>query len=189
MNKLIELLSQHYKLDRSECEHFLSIFYECDCAKKDTIVIPGRFNDNVYVLREGLLRAYMLTEESDTSLWFAYPGDIVFNVWCYCRQETSPIGIEAMTQVHMMVASKEKLLSMCAKSHPYANAFRKILERHAADYEENAISLLECDGGLERYLSILKRHPELLQHIPLNKLASYLQLAPQSLSRIRARIK
>lgn len=77
-----------------------------------------------------------------------------------------------MTQVSALVASKEKLISMCNESHLYANVFRKILEGHAADYEENTISLLECDDGLDRYLSILKRHPELLQHIPLNKPAS-----------------
>lgn len=189
MNNLTDKLSQHYKIGRSECEQFLSIFSECSYVKKENIVTPGGFNDNVYVLREGLLRAYMSTEENDISLWFAYPGDVVFDVWCYCKQEVSPIGIEAMTQAHTLVVSKEKLTSMCVHSHLYANVFRKILEGHAADYEENTVSLLECDGGLERYLSILKRHPELLQDIPLNKLASYLQLAPQSLSRIRARIK
>lgn len=189
MNGLTDKLSQHYNIEKTECEQFLSNFSECGYAKKDSIVVPGGFNDNVYVLREGLLRAYMPAEENDISLWFAYPGDIVFNVWCYCRQEKSPIGIEAMTQVSAMVIGKEELAPRCAGSHLYANVFRRILEGHAADYEENTISLLECDGGLERYLSILKRHPELLQHIPLNKLASYLQLAPQSLSRIRASIR
>lgn len=189
MKELIDIFSQHYKIEKTECEQFLSNFSEFGCEKKDNIVVPRRFNDNVYVLREGMLRAYMPTEESDISLWFAYPGDIVFDVWCYCRREVSPIGIEAMTQVSALVVSKEKLVTMCDESHLYANVFRKILEGHAVDYEENTISLLECDGGLERYLSILKRHPELLQHIPLNKLASYLQLAPQSLSRIRAQIK
>lgn len=172
MNELINIFSSHYKIERTECEQFLSIFSEYDCAKKDNIVIPGEFNDNVYVLREGMLRAYIPTGESDISLWFAYPGDIVFNIWCYCKNNASPIGIEAMTQVSALVANKEKLISMCNESHLYANVFRKILEGHAADYEENTISLLECDDGLERYLSILKRHPELLQHILLNKLAS-----------------
>lgn len=189
MKKLIDRFLQHYKIEKAECEQFLSNFSEFECTKKDNIVIPGGFNDNVYVLREGMLRAYMPTEESDISLWFAYSGDIVFDVWCYCRKNVSPIGIEAMTQVSALVIGKEKLASLCEESHLCANIFRKILEGHAADYEENTISLLGCDGGLERYLSILKRHPELLQHIPLNKLASYLQLAPQSLSRIRAQIK
>lgn len=189
MKELTDKFSQHYKIERTECEEFLSVFSECGWAKKDNIVIPGGFDDNVYVLREGLLRAYMPTEENDISLWFAYPGDVVLDVWCYCREEVSPIGIEAMTDVSALVVGKEKLAAMCDGSHSYANVFRKILEGHAADYEANTIGLLECDGGLERYLSVLKRHPELLQQIPLNKLASYLQLAPQSLSRIRSKIK
>ena len=189
MNELIDKFSQHYKIERTECEAFLSAFSECGWAKKDEMVVPGEFNDNVYVVREGLLRAYIPTEENDISLWFAYPGDIVFNVWCYCREEASPIGIEAMTEVSALVVGKEKLAARCDVSHSYANVFRKILEGHAADYEANTISLSECGGGLERYLSILKRHPELLQQIPLNKLASYLRLAPQSLSRIRASLK
>lgn len=189
MNEMIDRFSQHYKIERAECEQFLSNFSEYDCAKKDNIVMPGGFNDDVYVLCEGVLRAYMPADDSDVSLWFAYPGDVVFNVWCYCRNNSSPIGIEAMTQISALVISRERLTVMCSESCLYANVFRKILEGHVADYEENTITLLGCDGGLERYLSILKRHPELLQHIPLNKLASYLQLAPQSLSRIRARIK
>lgn len=189
MKELIDKFMQHYKIEKAECEQFLSYFSEFGCAKKDTLVMPGGFNDYVYVLREGMLRAYMPDGDSDISLWFAYPGDVVFDVWCYCRQEASPIGIEAMTEVSALVIGKEKLASLCDESHLCANVFRKILEGHTVDYEENTISLLGCDGGLERYLSILKRHPELLQHVPLNKLASYLQLAPQSLSRIRARIK
>ena len=51
-------------------------FSEFECTKKDNIVIPRGFNDDVYVLREGMLRAYMPTGESDISLWFVYPGDI-----------------------------------------------------------------------------------------------------------------
>lgn len=189
MNHLSEQISQHYKIEQNDCEQFLSNFTECTFEKKDCIVAPGGFNDNIYLLASGMLRAYMPTDDSDISLWFGYPGDIVFNVWCYCRETASPIGIEAMAQSSAMYIGKKDIEAMCERSHTYANIFRKILSGHAADYEENTISLLECDGGLERYLSILKRHPELLQHIPLNKLASYLRLAPQSLSRIRAKIR
>lgn len=189
MNGLIDKFSQHYKIERAECGEFLSNFSECSWEKRGRMVAPGGFNDRVYVLREGLLRAFMPTEESDISLWFAYPGDVVLDVWCYCRGEASPIGIEAMTPVSALVIGKERLAALCDGSHSYANVFRKVLEGHAADYEANTIGLLGCDGGLERYLSLLKRHPELLRQIPLNKLASYLRLAPQSLSRIRARLK
>lgn len=81
MNELINRFSSHYKIERTECEQFLSIFSKYGCAKKDNIVIPGEFNDNVYVLREGMLRAYIPTGESDISLWFAYPGGILYSIY------------------------------------------------------------------------------------------------------------
>lgn len=63
-----------------------------------------------------------------------------------------------------------------------------IIIGHATEVEESFTSLFECDRGIERYLSVLNRHPELLQNVALKKLASYIHLAPQSLSRIRKQI-
>lgn len=40
----------------------------------------------------------------------------------------------------------------------------------------------------ERYLTLIKETPELLQYVPLKHIASYLWVTPQSLSRIRAEI-
>lgn len=61
-------------------------------------------------------------------------------------------------------------------------------ELHAIETKKSNMSQFECENEMKRYLYILIRHPELLQHIPLKDLASYLQLAPQSLSRIRSQI-
>jgi len=41
----------------------------------------------------------------------------------------------------------------------------------------------------ERYRDLLERRPELLQTFPLKTLASYLRIAPETLSRIRKRIR
>ena len=38
----------------------------------------------------------------------------------------------------------------------------------------------------EKYEAFLKSYPDLAQHVPLQHIASYLQITPQSLSRIRA---
>ena len=40
----------------------------------------------------------------------------------------------------------------------------------------------------ERYLALLEDNPELLRHVPLKYIASYLYITPQSLSRIRAEL-
>jgi Mn-dependent DtxR family transcriptional regulator len=40
----------------------------------------------------------------------------------------------------------------------------------------------------ERYLKLIRQHPEIFEKIPLGYIAEYLNMRPQSLSRIRKRI-
>lgn len=178
----------------------------CDVARKDmealaahakAVAIPkgslvvecGGFNDSLFIITKGILRAFRSAEDPSLTLWFAFPGDVVVDVFCHCGGTKSPIGIEAETDVSAFVITKEQLEQACEASPRTANAVRHIFERHALEFEGNILSLCGCNDGMERYLSILKRHPELLQNVPLKKLASYLLVTPQSLSRIRANVK
>ena len=60
---------------------------------------------------------------------------------------------------------------------------------------ENELITTECHNrflrdlsATERYKQILENENELLQRVPLNYLATYLQIAPETLSRIRKKI-
>lgn len=101
----------------------------------------------------------------------------------------SKIGIVAETDGKAFVLPRKKQEELCSHSLEIANTLRHIFEAHAASHEVSITSRFDCNDGHERYLSILDKHPELLQFVPLNKLASYLLITPQSLSRIRANIK
>lgn len=174
---------------RPDIEELKSHAEAVSIAKGDRIVESGGFNDSVYIVDKGILRAYRSSEDPNLTLWFAFPSDIVIDMFCYSGGVKSPIGIEAETDVSAYVLTKEELEKACEASTKAANAVRRIFERHALEFESNILSLWDCDDGMERYLSILKRYPELLQFVPLKKLASYLLVTPQSLSRIRANIK
>lgn len=178
-----------YGLDTEAIRGFAGHLERTEVGKSEFLVEKGCFDDNFYILKDGILRAFIPTTDGEQTLWFGYPGQVVFDVWCYHYRKPSRITIEAVVPSVLYTISKPELESLCQHSLPVCNIMRKILEGHAADTEESFTSLFECDGGLERYLSILKRHPELLQNVPLKKLASYIKLAPQSLSRIRSQIR
>ena len=54
---------------------------------------------------------------------------------------------------------------------------------------ENWLLSNDSPRAKERYLTLIRETPELLQHVPQKHIASYLWITPQSLSRIRAKIK
>ncbi|MCK7555759.1 hypothetical protein MKQ70_12315 [Chitinophaga sedimenti] len=69
-----------------------------------------------------------------------------------------------------------------------ANWGRKFVEQELIKVEERLISR-QFKTARERYLDLLKDHPNLLQRVQLGHIASYLGITQVSLSRIRADIR
>lgn len=189
MNSFENIIADKYDLNVEATHDFVERMKLVGLDKNCHIVEKGGFNDNFYILKKGILRAYVPAFGGEQTIWFGYPGQAIFDVWCYNDDAVSPISIEAVIPCELYCIPKAELEALCSGSLTFCNLVRKIFMGHATESEESFTSLFECDRGMERYLAILKRHPELLQNVPLKKLASYIHLAPQSLSRIRSQIK
>ena len=84
--------------------------------------------------------------------------------------------------------SGAKLNELYSTSVGLANLGRRLME-HQLLTTENWLISAGSPKAKERYLTLIKETPELLQYVPLKYIASYLWITPQSLSRIRAEIK
>lgn len=188
MNNFESIIADKYDLDLNDTIAFVQHLKSVQVDRNVHIIEKGGFNDNFYIIKKGILRAYV-PGDGEQTIWFGYPGQAILDVWCYNNGTLSPISIEAVIPCELYFISKKELETFCSESLALCNLVRKIFIGHATESEESFTSLFECDRGMERYLSVLKRHPELLQNVPLKKLASYIHLAPQSLSRIRSQIK
>lgn len=84
--------------------------------------------------------------------------------------------------------SGQTLNGLYTSSLGLANLGRRLMEQQLLSTENWLISA-GSPKAKERYLTLIKEHPELLQNVPLKHIASYLWITPQSLSRIRGEIK
>jgi CRP-like cAMP-binding protein len=64
---------------------------------------------------------------------------------------------------------------------------RKMMEINLGEIQEQFGEFINSSPE-ERYESILRRHPQLVDRVPQHQLASYLGITPESLSRIKKRI-
>ena len=72
---------------------------------------------------------------------------------------------------------------------PYlANWMRTLSDYYLREYENYFINDSWSDAR-EQYETSLRTRPDLFQRVPLKHIASFLQITPQSLSRIRASVK
>lgn len=187
MKTFSEILHEKYGLNASESEQLLAQMERLTYRKGEHIVREGERNSSLYLVAQGIWRGHYLRDGVDISLWFASEGDTLFSSWSYVADRPSLTSIEAMSDSTVFRISKQKMETFFASSIAFANIGRIIFERQFLDMENWMIN-----GGAaqakQRYLALLDQNPELLQHVPLKHIASYLMITPQSLSRIRAEL-
>lgn len=97
----------------------------------------------------------------------------------------SLINIEAMCDSVAYSISRATLNQLYHSSIGLANLGLRLMD-HQLLLQENWLINSGSPRAEERYLTLIKETPELLQYVPLKYIASYLWITPQSLSRIRA---
>ena len=161
-------------------------FFETQELKKGTYFIQeNRVCRKAAFLEQGLM-LYSKTEDSGQEIIcdFAKEGDWVTQYESFIQAKTSPLSIKALEDCRLQVIKREQLLELYQVIPNFELYTRSVLERFfVASLARNlAFQTLKAE---ERYLKFRSDSPELVQRLPQYYLASYLGIAPQSLSRIR----
>jgi len=173
-------------------EKSLSDFYEAlelnRWNKRSYLLEAGKTARHIYFLATGLARFFFVNEEGQeiTSDFYFAPGFIT-SFTSFVNQTPSKFTIQALMPVEALAINRNDLLDLYEK-HPKLERMGRILTEQAYSEAEKHLLRLLNDAPKDRYLWLLEEYPQYVQHIPLQYLASYLGITPESLSRIRKRI-
>lgn len=187
MAPFLEKFSRKYSLPETLCERLFGRMERLVFRKGECVIREGERDYNLYVVSRGIWLGHYLHDGIDVSLWFAGEGEAIFSTRSYVADLPAQISIEAMCDAELYALSKADLEAFFAESIEAANFGRRLFEELFLDLENWQLA-----GGApraeERYRALMEENPELLRIVPLKRIASYLWITPQSLSRIRARI-
>lgn len=187
MEKFIDIFSKKYRVSIDGAAQLLALMEPVTFCRGEMLVREGELNTAFYLIGQGIWRGYYLRNGMDVSIWFATTGETLFSIRGYMGGRPSGTSIEAMSDSLLYRISKQDLETFFNSSAEAANLGRRMFEREFLVFEERLINE-GATQAKERYLSLLEQMPELLQHVPLKHIASYLYITPQSLSRIRAEL-
>jgi CRP-like cAMP-binding protein len=111
------------------------------------------------------------------------------NTICMCieslfREQPTKLQIVALEPTILYCLPKAKLEAVAMKSVNIQILYRKILEESLILSQIRA-DMLRFESALDRYQKLVKRSPQLVLRAPLVYIASYLQMTPETLSRVR----
>ncbi len=147
----------------------------------------GKVCREIGFIKSGLFRLYYLQDGKEITNCFCSEDNVITSYTSLISSTASEIAIQAIEPSELIVFSYDSLKKLYAK-----NIFWQQLGRMASESEfirtECHQRFINNMSATERYQEILDKEPELATRVPLNYLASYMQIAPETLSRIRKKI-
>jgi len=161
---------------------------EVHYPKGHVLIQANKVEENIYFLKKGIARAYILQDINEITFWFGKEGDLILSMKNYIENKHGYETIELLENSELYQIKTCVLQTLYQKDIYIANWGRKLVERELIKTEERLISR-QFKTASERYAALIQENPELLRRVQLGHIASYLGITQVSLSRIRAEIK
>lgn len=185
MKRLIDALVEFYPLSEETQKQYAEILETVNYKKGDRIADLGEIPTHFFVLMSGVVRSFVTDEkgkEFTRSLYIPMRAAGAFSA--LVQQKPSEIVYECLTDCTFLVGDFKRFKELAAKNVELANMYNMVLERIFIRMEKRIFELSTLDAK-QRYLKLKKHIPEIENLIPQYHIASYLNITPVQLSRIR----
>ena len=161
-----------------------SILVPLKFQKGETILEEGKVCRALYFVEKGMVRQYYYKNKKDVTEHFSFEGRIVFCIESFLKQEPSRLIVEALENTMLYAIPYDDLHNLMVRNQEMEMLYRKILEHVAISSQEHADSQ-RFENAAERYDRLLREKPEIILRAPMVHIASFLQMTPETLSRVR----
>lgn len=144
----------------------------------------GQIEQNVYFIVSGILEAGMIANKEEKIIEFIFSNDFTSSFTSLLTQKPSDVYITCLTDCAVHVISFAKLREASKTSLAASQSYIQNLENAYLQRVKKEKDLITLSAE-ERYLKLIETRPEIVQQIPIFRIAKYLGIHPDSLSRIR----
>jgi CRP-like cAMP-binding protein len=152
--------------------------------KNDEISTIGKIEKYGYFIQAGIVQAAIESHGEEKIIDFFFPGQFFSSYTSFLTQTPSDVVISAMSDCIVEVIDLHKMQTAYSTSIVANQLGRYAIEKVYIKRMEREKSFL-TKSAPEKYLELITYHPEIVELMPVSKVAKYLGIHPESLSRIR----
>lgn len=177
-------IQQIHPLTEEELCALCSGWQQLTVKRKTILTVAGETERYLYFVNEGIQRAFYLGEHNkEATIVFTYPPSFSGVADSFLTQTPSLYFLETVTASNLLRIGYAELTAL-QEEHPAiqqlifkatAHALKGTLLRHVE---------LQCFSNEEKFKTLLKRSPHLLNMVPHKYLASYLGMDATNFSKL-----
>ena len=180
-----ELARRYSTMAHDELDILESILVPMRFSRGEKIVDQGDVCDSIYYVDRGMVREYYFKNHKEVTEYIAVDGNIFMCIESLFREEPSQLIAESLETSYVYALPKKRLEEVALHNVNIQILYRKILEESLIISQRKA-DLLRFESAKDRYRKFCKLNPKMIMKAPLVYIASYLQMTPETLSRVRA---
>lgn len=180
-----ELARKYSTMTHDELDLLESILIPMKFRKGDTILKSGDVCRNIYYIDKGLIRQYYYKYDKEVTEHLGEDHTIFMCIESLFKEEPSKIEVEALEATVLFALPKVDLERVALHNVNIQLLYRKILEESLIISQVHA-DLVRFETAQNRYKRMCKLMQQVVLRAPLVYIASYLQMTPETLSRVRA---
>jgi CRP-like cAMP-binding protein len=187
-DKLVVEISKTGNPSKEDLEDLQKCFSPLVAERNTVLEAQSDIPNYLYFINSGFMRLFYYDDnEEEQTTFLGAPSGFIASFSALINQAKAPENVECITDCALLKISQVEAKALVAKSEFFKNFFLVLFEKSisSASIRANDLALLNAE---QRYQKMIEQQAHFIQHIPLQYIASYLGIKPQSLSRIRKHI-
>lgn len=187
-DKFDKLFQISFGLTSIELEYLKKHFKPKRLQRNEYLIKAGEVSKQKTYIHNGCTRTYQVDAKgNEHTILFSFEDYWIGDIESYYTGLPAKNNVQALEPCELLIIQKDHF-SKLEEDIPKLKKWytEKVLKHHLANLHQlTDTKLLSVE---ERYLKLLSKHPEIFQRVSQRHIANYLDIAPPSLSRLRARI-
>ncbi len=191
MNKPLQAyLQNHFKIPTGEIKEIAAHFNPLTIDAGRYFLRKDKIADCFGFIINGVARANFTDDNgSDKTSYFFSENQFIGNLESYLKNVPSLINIQAVTKCNFLVIEKTDFEKLSTNLPVWSDIFNELVKSTLLQKNSNLNHLRNLSNTKEKYDYFVETNSSIALRVPLQYIASYLGITPQSLSRIRRSTK
>lgn len=183
-DQLFQFVQKFCKLTRAEFDQLTPYFQMRYFNKKTILLQKGEVEDYLNVVVKGLVRKFIKVRGNEITLQLATEGHMIQSEVSFHTRAPSDVILEALEPT-ALVAMDYQAVQEALEKIPNAEELGRLIITYMFIKKDARYYSQLKNTTRERFLEYMTQHPHMLQRVPQKILASYLNIKPETFSRLK----
>jgi len=185
---LLNIISQKVSLTEADIDLCKARFEPVLLPKNRIVEQSGYIPQYLYFVVKGFMRIFHYNESGDeVTTHINCPPGFLTSYFHFINQTKSDESVECITECELLRITKPNLDWLTSQSAAFKDFSIQIFQQ-SITYNETRSRELATLTAEQRYKKLIEHYPGVIHHVPVQYIASFLGMKPESLSRIRKRM-